>query len=175
MPNLTNSIITVVGKKGTGKTTHIKELLISGQYDQIFVLDFLYEYQSYASDTTCVSHDPRQIKNFCKTSWNTIKESYENGNKIKSVMVLDEIHLYGKNDFDINFIYRCARHANLDIIASSQRFYDLPVIVRSQSNRFDTFQITEPRDLQYLSQILPKHILNTVQNLKTLQYVQLVI
>lgn len=173
MPNLTNSIVTVVGKKGTGKTTRIKELLINGKYDQIFVLDFLYEYRAYASDTTCVSHDPRDIALFCKSSWEKIKAEYEKGNQVKSVMVLDEIHLYGKNDFDINFIYRCARHANLDIIASSQRFYDLPVIVRSQTNRFDTFQITEPRDLQYLSQILDKSILSTIQNLQTLQYVQL--
>lgn len=167
MPNLQNSIITIVGKKGTGKTSRIKEILIQGKYDQVFVLDFLYEYRTYASDTTCVSHDPREIAFFCKSSWEKCRTD------IKSVMVLDEIHLYGKNDFDINFIYRCARHANLDIIASSQRFYDLPVIVRSQTNRFDTFQITEPRDLQYLSQILDKSILSTIQNLKTLQYVQL--
>lgn len=175
MPKLVNNIITVVGKKGTGKTSRIKEIIIEGKYDQVFVLDFLYEYRLYADEKTYVSHDPKFIAKFCRSSWEFIKESYANGKPIKSIMILDEIHLYGKNQEDINFIYRCARHANLDIIASSQRFYDLPVIVRSQTNRFDTFQITEPRDLQYLSQILSKDILSTIQNLKTLQYVQLVI
>lgn len=166
---LINSIVTVVGKKGTGKTSRIKEMLIQNKYDQIFVLDFLYEYRNYASDTTCVSHDPREIADFCKTSWQKCKTN------IKSVMVLDEIHLYGKNDFDINFVYRCARHANLDVIASAQRMFDLPVIVRSQTNRFDVFQITEPRDLEYLAKVVSTNILSTIENLKTLQYLQLVI
>jgi hypothetical protein len=150
-------------------------MIIKNKYDQIFVLDFLYEYQKYASDTSCVSHDPREIANFCKESWNKIKAEYDSGNPIKSVMILDEIHLYGKNDFDINFVYRCARHANLDIIASAQRMYDLPVIVRSQTNRFDIFQITEPRDLEYLAKVVSTNILTTIQNLQTLQYLQLVI
>lgn len=169
MPNLQNSIVTVVGKKGTGKTSRIKELIITGKYDQIFVLDFLYEYAPYANEMTNVSNDPRYISRFCKDSWEKCKTN------LKSVMVLDEIHLYGKNQYDINFVYRCGRHANLDIIASAQRFYDLPVIVRSQTNRFDVFQITEPRDLDYLSKHVSPTILTTVQNLKTLQYVQIVI
>ena len=162
-----NTIITVVGKKGTGKTSRIKELLIKGQYDQVFVLDFLYEYQRYASDTTCVSHDPRQITSFCRGSWSKCKKH------LKSVMVLDEIHLYGKNQFDIDFVYRCARHANLDIIASAQRFYDLPVIVRSQTNHFNVFQITEPRDLDFLSKSFAPDVVNTIRNLTELHYVDM--
>jgi predicted AAA+ superfamily ATPase len=169
MPNITNSIVTIVGKKGTGKTSRIKEIIIEGNYQQIFVLDFLYEYSAYANDMTNVSNDPRFISKFCKESWGKCKTN------IKSVMILDEIHLYGKNQFDINFVYRCGRHAKLDIIASAQRFYDLPVIVRSQTNRFDVFQITEPRDLDYLEKCISKDVLSTIQNLKTLEYVQLVI
>ena len=167
MPNLTNSIVTIVGKKGTGKTSRIKELVINGKYDQIFVLDFLYEYSSYSNEMTNVSNDPRYIARFCEESWGKCRTN------IKSVMILDEIHLYGKNQFDINFVYRCGRHANLDIIASAQRFFDLPVIVRSQTNRFDVFCITEPRDLDYLSRVINPTILSTIQNLKTLQYLQL--
>jgi len=171
---LINSIITVVGKKGTGKTTHIKEILINGKYEFIFVLDYLYEYQKYASDTTCISHNEVEIAKFCEDSWNTIKGITEQTGRIpKSVIVFDEIHLYGKNNEDINFLYRCARHGNLDIIASSQRFMDLPVITRSQSEKFDTFQITEPRDLEYLSKYVNSEILYTVRNLKTLQYISL--
>ena len=169
MPNITNSIITIVGKKGTGKTSRIKELIINGHYDQIFVLDFLYEYSSYANEMTNVTNDPRQITKFCKQSWEQCSLHK------KSVMILDEIHLYGKNQFDVNFVYRCGRHARLDIIASAQRFYDLPVIVRSQTNRFDVFQITEPRDLDYLEKCISPDVLSTIQNLKTLEYVQLVI
>ena len=171
---LTNSIITVVGKKGTGKTTHIKEILINGKYEFVFVLDYLYEYQKYASDTTCISHNEVEIANFCKDSWNTIKDIAEKTGSIpKSVIIFDEIHLYGKNNEDINFLYRCARHGNLDIIASSQRFMDLPVITRSQSDHFDTFQITEPRDLDYLYKYVSSNVVDTVRNLKVLQYISL--
>lgn len=167
--HLANRITTIVGKKGTGKTTHIKELLIKGKYQQIFVLDSLYEYRHFSSAVCCVSHDVRNVHDFCKTSWNNCRTD------IKSVMIFDEVHLYGKNDKDIDFIYRAARHANLDVIASTQRFYNMPVIVRSQTDTFDVFQITEPNDLMYLEKFVAKGIVNTIRNLKVLQYVQLVI
>lgn len=164
---LTNSIITIVGKKGTGKTTRIKELLILNKYDQIFVLDYLYEYRLFSSQICHISHDGTKVEEFTKPSWEQCSIA------LKSVMVFDEIHLYGKNNEDISFIFRCARHANLDIISSSQRFFDLPVIVRSQTDTFNVFQISEPRDLQYLSDFVDKGIINTVRNLETFQYVNL--
>jgi len=164
---LTNSIITVVGKKGTGKTTHVKELIITGKYQQIFVLDYLYEYRKYAT-VSQVSHDGANIKNFCKEIvWKNCDT------RIKSVVIFDEIHLYGKNNFDIDFLYRCGRHANLDIIATAQRFKDVHPLVRSQSNAFHVFQITEPIDIQYLKDYVSLNIVDTIQNLQVLQYIEL--
>ncbi|MBU1122634.1 MAG: ATP-binding protein [Candidatus Omnitrophica bacterium] len=166
---LTNSIITLVGKKGTGKTTHVKEILIKGKYEQIFVLDYLYEFRNYATISQ-VSHDGANIKRFCR---DIVWENCDT--RIKSVVIFDEIHLYGKNNFDIDFLYRCGRHANLDIIATAQRFKDVHPLVRSQSNEFHVFQITEPLDLLYLKDYVGNSIVNTVKNLRVLQYVILTI
>lgn len=164
---LTNQIVTVVGKKGTGKTSRIKELIIEGKYDQIFILDYLYEYRIFANAKTCVSTNGADVENFCKDSWSKCDL------KKKSVIIFDEIHLYGKLNFNIDFIYRCGRHANLDVIASAQRFFDLPTIVRSQTDRYDTFCVSEPRDLEYLGKVIDPQVIETVRNLKVLQYVQL--
>lgn len=166
---LTTSIITVVGKKGTGKTTHIKEILIKGGYNQIFVLDYLYDFRKYAT-VSQVSHDGANIKNFCK---NIVWEKCDT--RLKSVVIFDEIHLYGKNNPDIDFLYRCGRHANLDIIATAQRFKDVHPLVRSQSNEFHLFNITEPLDLDYLSKYVSTSIVDTVRNLKVLQYIKITI
>jgi hypothetical protein len=164
---LTNSIITLVGKKGMGKTSHVKEILINGKYQQIFVLDYLYEFRKYATISQ-VSHDGANIKKFCR---DIVWEHCDT--RIKSVVVFDEIHLYGKNNFDIDFLYRCGRHANLDIIATAQRFKDVHPLVRSQSNAFHVFQITEPIDVDYLKSYISPNIVSTIQNLQVLQYVEL--
>jgi DNA helicase HerA-like ATPase len=162
---LTNHIITVVGKKGTGKTSHVKEVIIQGKYDQVFVLDYLYEFRKYAT-VSQVEHDGADIKRFCRdVVWKNCDT------RIKSVVIFDEIHLYGKNNFDIDFLYRCGRHANLDIIATAQRFKDVHPLVRSQSNEFHIFNITEPLDIDYLTKYVSSNIIETIKNLQVLQYI----
>ncbi len=163
---LTNNITTIIGKKGTGKTSRVKELLIAGNYDQAFILDYLYEYDLYATDKVCVSTSANDVEAFCKDLWSKCRTN------IKSVVVFDEIALYGSNNFDIDFLYRAGRHANLDIIATSQRFFKIPLIVRSQTDMFNVFQITEPRDIDYLNRTINKSIVDTIINLKVLQYVE---
>ena len=163
---LKNSIITIVGKKGTGKTSHVKEILINGKYDQIFVLDYLYEFRNYATISQ-VEHDGADIKRFCR---DIVWEKCDT--RLKSIVVFDELHLYGRNNFHIDFLYRCGRHANLDSLATAQRFKDVHPLVRSQSNKFHLFQITEPLDLDYLSKYVNSNIVEIVSNLKVLQYIE---
>lgn len=81
------------------------------------------------------------------------------------LLVLDEVDLYGKNNSAIEFIYRYGRHRNIEIVAVSRRFYDLPVIIRALTDYFFIFRITEKRDLEYLSRYIDNSRLEKIRSL----------
>jgi hypothetical protein len=88
-------------------------------------------------------------------------------------VVFDEIDLYGKNNPYISFLYRFGRHKNIEVIAVSRRFYDLPVIVRALTDKFYLFQITEERDLNYLRRSVPENIISKIIALKNFEYIMI--
>ena len=92
---------------------------------------------------------------------------------MSTLVVLDEIAVYGKNNPQIDHLYRLGRHKGIDVIAISQRFYSLPIIVRSQTDVFHIFQITEQRDVQYLRGLVSPEILNIIINLDIYQYINI--
>jgi GTPase SAR1 family protein len=158
---------TIVGKRGRGKTTLAKQLLQDrqalGQADQIFILDYLGEYSKFSSRTVYIQNIG--LKSFCHKVWD------DSGPKKSTLVLFDEIDLYGKDDFRIAHLYKFGRHKNIDIIAVARRFYDLPVIVRALTDEFHLFQITEERDLSYLRRIVSEPILQNLINLKPFHYI----
>jgi len=104
-------------------------------------------------------------KSFCHLVWDEARV------KKSSLIIFDELDLYGKNDFRISFLYRFGRHKNIDIIAVARRFYDLPVYARALTDEFHLFQITEERDLSYLKDLVPKATLQTLIGLDYFQYI----
>ncbi len=95
---------------------------------------------------------------------------------ISTLIVLDEIAEYGKDPVhkeQISTLYRLGRHKGIDVIAISQRFYSMPPIVRSQSDIFHVFQITEVRDCQYIGSLVSPQILETIKNLGMFQYINI--
>lgn len=109
------------------------------------------------------------LRSFCHTVW-------DNSCVGKSTLVVfDEIDLYGKNDFRISFLYRFGRHKAIDIIAVSRRFYDLPVIPRALTDEFFLFQITEERDLSYLKDLVPKETVKKLIHLEPFQYIKVLL
>ncbi len=153
---------TIVGKRGRGKTTLAFEFIEAGGYDQIFVLDFLGEYEDLKGENVFIFFEDLEL------FYNRVRDKADA--KKKTLVVFDEIDIYGKNSIPIAYLYRYGRHANVDIIAISRRFFDLPVIVRSLTDEFYLFQITEELDLKYLRLLAPKDKILKLINLKTFDY-----
>jgi len=156
---------TIIGKRGRGKTTLAFEFIEAGEYDQTFVLDFLGEYGDLKGKNIFVFYE--DLESF----YNRVRERTDG--KKKTLILFDEIDIYGKNSIPIAYLYRYGRHANIDIIAISRRFYDLPVIVRSLTDEFYLFQITEELDLKYLRLLAPQDKILKLINLKSFDYLTL--
>lgn len=153
---------TILGKRGKGKTRLAKQIARSEPADQIFILDWLAEYHDLNRPNVKIFYD--DLYACFIAAWNQADR------KKKTLMIFDEIDLYGKNNEYIDYLYRYGRHANIEIIAVARRFYDLPVIVRSQTNIFYVFQITEERDLNYLKNIASRDQISKIIRLKDLEY-----
>ena len=157
---------TIVGKRGRGKTSLTAEILASKKWDRVFIFDYLGEYQPF-SEFNRIFVSNTGFKNFMQTLWKLSREG------IETLVILDEISLYGKYNFQIEHLYRLGRHKQIQVIATSQRFYSLPVICRSQTDIFHMFQITEPRDVQYLSRLVSPVVLDTIQKLGQFEYINI--
>lgn len=156
---------TIIGKRGRGKTTLAMEFIEAEKADQIFILDFLGEYEDLRGENVFIFYE--DLESF----YSRVRERSDG--KKKTLIVFDEIDIYGKNSIPIAYLYRYGRHANIDIIAVSRRFFDLPVIVRSQTDEFYLFQITEELDLKYLRLLAPQDKILKLINLKSFDYLTL--
>lgn len=156
-------IVTIIGKRGKGKTSLAKELVADSNAKQIFIYDFLGEYISFATEKVLVSRG--DLYEFCQTVWNTSHSQF------KTLIVFDEIDLYGKDNFHIEFLYRYGRHKNIDIVAVARRFYDLPVTARALTDSFYLFQITEERDINYLRRFINEDFIQKLIHLPDFEYI----
>lgn len=157
-------LVTIVGKRGKGKTSLAKKIIRSKPSSKIFIFDFMGEYSDL--DNEYISIYYYDIWLFCKEVWEK-SELYKN-----TIAVFDEINRYGKNNDDIKWLYDLGRHKNIDIIAVSRRILtDLPLYVRSGTERFMIFQITEPADLDHIKKYSSEEMAAEVRNLKDFQYI----
>lgn len=179
MSNNNNKIITIIGKRGYGKSTLAKQLMLQS-YNHIFIYDYLREYTGAVySDYKSLTSDINQSKKihiyrgsdynfFVNSCWAVSK-------KVNGCMcILDEVDLFGKNNSAVEYLYRYGRHRKIDIVAISRRFYDLPVITRALTDEFFILRITEQRDLEYLEKIC-HGISETVTSLAMFQYIKITI
>lgn len=111
------------------------------------------------------------FESFMNRVW---KESHTG---ISTLVVLDEVSSYGRigcNDHPcLGHLYRLGRHKQIDAISISQRFYSLPPIVRSQTDIFHVFGITELRDRQYLKGLVSPAVLDTIIRLPQFSYINI--
>lgn len=158
-------LITIVGKRGKGKTSLAKQFIYESKATHVHILDFLGEYHSLKDNRIILVRD--DLYGFCKFAWESASPKFE------TLIVFDEIDLYGKDNFHIGFLYRYGRHKNINIIAVARRFYDLPVIVRSQTDSFYLFQITEERDVNYLRRYINENFIQKLISLEDFHYINI--
>lgn len=163
-------LTTIIGRRGRGKTSLVKELVELYEGERICILDFLGDYISDTDPSKPFIDDPRiqlsrgGVYPFLKNIWDTCEE-YKG-----TLVVLDEIDCYSKYNKHIAFIYKYGRHAGIEMIAVSRTFMDLPVICRRLTDVYYLFQITEFIDLQYLSRHKGWEFANKVKNLEFYEY-----
>jgi len=134
------------------------------KWDSLYIFDYLGEYKDFKENSV---YSKTNLSGVLKSSWNLSDPEKKN------LLVLDEVDLYGYNNKQLEFLYRYGRHKNLSTIAISRRFYNLPLYIRSLTEIFYLFKITEERDLNYLKSLVSKDIINTIIHLERYHYIKL--
>lgn len=156
---------------GTGKTTLAKSLVRQLNAHRTYIVDVCGEYGALASDRVIVQpfydeDDP----------WRMAVEAWDQATPArKTLLVFDEMEFYGKRKEDdewLSKLYLVGRHWGVSVIAIGKRFlgkgkYEgLPALPRSQSSSYYLFQVTEPRDLQFLRSYMSQETVERVMALR---------
>ncbi len=158
-------IITVLGKRGSGKTFLTKSAIIPRLPSPVFILDSLAEYKGgvvYGSvdawyerlniDLQGCRHwiyrltDDSQVDLFFKAAWHfqgcsvVIEEADMFCSPYSTMESLDKIIRYG-------------RHKAITMVFISRRAAEISRNITAQSDEIITFRQTEPRDIAVLNQL----------------------
>lgn len=157
-----------MGKKRKGKTTLAKNLILDDKYDQVFILDFLREYQYLKNQKNFyISDNIYDLESFCEKVWDASSKDKN------TLVVFDEIHAYGKQSPPIETLYRFSGHWNIDIIAISHKFTDFNPNWREQVDKYHVFQLTDRTSKSFLKDFISDEEIEKIARLDTLQYITL--
>ena len=159
-------IETVVGKRGRGKTSLIAEMLAKQRRDQIFIFDYCAEFGKFAVPDFCYV-TRTGFQDFFAMAWKMSRQG------ISTLMVLDEVAIYGRNNPWLDHVFRLGRHKEIDIVSSCQRFFGMPPIIRALTDLYHVFQVTEERDIKYLKNYVSQPVLDVVMGLARFRYINL--
>ncbi len=193
MKTILNKIITVIGKKGYGKTTLVKLLVLLSNKPSIIIdprFQFENEHYLYFNNTENAEQWLKDnFQKFYAFNKKIVIQSAEK-QKIDSflefiykyfkdiVLVIDEIDMFynqkGFND-ETSFykLIHYGRHSRIDIITTSRRPANIPKDLTSQTDEFCLFQTKENNDIKYLSQYLyGQEVFETLRNLERFKYME---
>jgi hypothetical protein len=158
----TNLVITVIGKKGSGKSHLIKTQIIP-KFRRVIIIDALCEYQYYAVESVADFYDFMQAnyeRDFFRVAYRPHSEHAE-GQFFKIcaaledvLIVIEESDLYCSAtaiDPYIRHMVRYGRHKRQNLVFVSRRMAALSREMTSQSNILLTFEQTEVIDLKHFS------------------------
>ncbi len=162
-------IETIVGKRGRGKTSLVAEILARKKRDQIFIFDYCAEFREFEVPGFCYIYNT-DFPAFCHDTWNYSRDG------VDTLMVLDEVHIYSREKElckYIDHITRIGRHKGIDVLSTSQRFVGLPLSIRSATDVYYVFQLTEIRDMEFLKNYISQDVLNVITGLNQFEYITL--
>ena len=175
-----NKIYTIFGKKGGGKSTLTKELIMStgGKVIYLSPVEDLkkYDYEIWDNDNYIEEISLLQYMKMGDIALVRVP-SVEALDVICLVamsgksytIIVDEIEMYqGSKQF--HDIIHYGRHSETNIIANTRRYSDVPRLLTSQTNILFCFRITEPTDVDYLRKYVSSDFSEIVKNLPEYHY-----
>jgi ABC-type dipeptide/oligopeptide/nickel transport system ATPase component len=165
MTDLQNKIVGIVGRKGTGKSTHLGKLL---RYCPRFVA---FDVMGEHSTTQNRLERPAQLAHFLKWSRGQSRfacayvPAADPEEEIEEVARLvyargdlcflcEEVPLYTQAGYMpplFGKLARTGRHKQIDLCWTAQRAAEVPKVLTSQTDVWLLFSQTEPRDLSALA------------------------
>lgn len=179
-----NDIITVFGKKGSGKTFLIRNKIVPFYHNNgVIILDTMHEYTfrngfiaTNANDVLDIleKYEAVDKKNFIISLQSGEFDDYLTTlsfiHNFRGVtLVVDEVDKFAEPatiNTDLKNLFNVGRHYEINLIAASRRPNQVNRIVTSQSDLLVMFSLQEPRDLAYIRQFSNKEVANFVKALK---------
>jgi hypothetical protein len=164
-PELQNRIVGIVGRKGTGKSTELAEIL--SYVDRVLIFDAMGEHSFIPNKLFSVD----ELREFLKWTKNKkqwaatfipgeeIEEDIEGVSKIvfdrgDLTFAIEEVPLIcspGHLPKKLGKLIRTGRHRKIDIYWTAQRAGEVSRTMTSLTDEFILFSQTEPRDLDAIS------------------------
>lgn len=179
-----NEVILITGQRGQGKTTYIKNQI--GRFSRVIIFDLLGEFTFYETAYNLrdlfLTLSSLKDENFFTLNFYNPKNSDEDFsvvceaiNRLNDIMfVVDEIDYFCSTHSiprQFDEIVKRGRHQDLQLMVATRRPHEIPPIIRSQTSCLVTFRHIEPRDIEFLKQIIdiPEE---RISGLKKFHYIQ---
>lgn len=183
-PELQNKITGIIGRKGTGKSTKLEELL--SVRDRVLVLDPMAEHDWTPNEISSLETLSEFFRwNRKKQQWaasfvpgESIDEDVEDASRIAykagdHAIGIDEISLFssaGHMPKALGRMIRTGRHRKMDIYWTGLRANEVPRTLTSVTDEFILFSQTEPLDLDAIAKRCGVDIAERVGELKLHEY-----
>jgi len=154
---LKNFIISVFGRKGSGKTTYVKKVLIP-KFNRVVILDSLGEYNCFSVHS--IDHlieflKANRNRNFFRIAYRPFDEGDHYFFKIVYSIpflsvIVEEVDLYSspsKTDPFLLKLLKYGRHRSIDVIGVSRRPAEVSKTLTSQADIVVSFQQTQKNEL----------------------------
>ena len=172
-------IALIIGRRGSGKTSLINQIIKNTKHKKILIIDYNYEYKVphrkiedlYNTDVflnqRAIAISP-EVEQFDLISGILLA-------KYKDVLfIIDELDIFdnpGANNIYFKRLLHIGRHKNIDVIGATRRAHAINRLFTSQTDTLYCFRTNEPRDLKYINDFTNnKKYTETIQKLKQYYY-----
>lgn len=176
------TITTILGKTGQGKTLWTKSQL--KQLQRKIIIDSQDEYEAQESFEDIFTFGDRLIDSLLggPLDLNYKIQNFDDFDKICNLvkycknitLIIEEASIFLNSNSlprDLENMILFGRRKEQSIFAISQRPALISRTLTSQTNRFILFNMTEPRDLEYLKSIIGSEIADEIRTLDRLEYI----
>ena len=160
------TLVLAIGRKGSGKTALLKDIVESNRHDTHFVV--------YDSTKEWVERPGVEVFKSHQHTLDSIAE-YAIDHEQRSVLVVDEVHKYAPSGnlpvgSPLQRIVAEGRHLDTALLCASQRTSRVHTDLGHLADRIYLFSITGPNDLEWVGKVSGKHWAERCRKLETLQY-----